>query len=112
MIGRHCCFLSGGRPLPKTIVSPHENKGLMISGSNSEYCRGLFIRTCKVDADYRERTLEAEEHPEEAVVSKEACVVEEIGLRKASDTHQESISDTIRHTEVEVDDERSRPAPG
>ena len=64
-------------------------------------------RPAIVDEDYRERTFEAEEHREEAVVSKEARVVEEIGLRKTSDTRQETVSDTVRHTEVEVDDERS-----
>jgi stress response protein YsnF len=72
-----------------------------------ELVRTPVDRAAEVDADYRERTLEAEEHREEAVVSKEARVVEEIGLRKTSDTHQEAVSDTVRHTEVEVDDDRT-----
>ena len=72
-----------------------------------ELVRTPVDRPARVDEDYRERTFEAEEHREEAVVSKEARVVEEIGLRKTSDTRQETVSDTVRHTEVEVDDERS-----
>ncbi|WP_218062347.1 YsnF/AvaK domain-containing protein [Paracoccus haeundaensis] len=72
-----------------------------------ELVRTPVDRPAIVDEDYRERTFEAEEHREEAVVSKEARVVEEIGLRKTSDTRQETVSDTVRHTEVEVDDERS-----
>lgn len=72
-----------------------------------ELVRTPVDRPAEVNADYRERTLEAEERREEAVVSKEARVIEEIGLRKTSDTHQETVSDTVRHTEVEVDDERS-----
>lgn len=72
-----------------------------------ELVRTPVDRPAKVDEDYRERSFEAEEHREEAVVSKEARVVEEIGLRKTSDTRQETVSDTVRHTEVEVDDERS-----
>lgn len=64
-------------------------------------------RPARVDEDYGERSFEAEEHREEEVVSKEARVVEEIGLRKTSDKRQETVSDTIRHTEVEVDNERS-----
>lgn len=60
--------------------------------------------------DFRDRTLEAEEHREEAVVAKEARVVEEIGLRKVSDSHQETVSDTVRHTEVEVEDDRTNPS--
>ncbi|QDA36931.1 DUF2382 domain-containing protein (plasmid) [Paracoccus liaowanqingii] len=66
-------------------------------------------RPANMDGDYRERTLEAEEHHEEAVVTKEARIVEEIALRKTSDSHQETVSDTVRHTEVEVEDERSAP---
>lgn len=72
-----------------------------------ELVRTPVDRPAKVDEDYRERSFEAEEHREEAVVSKEARVVEEIGLRKTSDTRQETVPDTVRHTEVEVDDERS-----
>jgi len=55
---------------------------------------------------FRERTIEAEEHAEEAVVAKEARVVEEIGLRKETEEHAETVSDTVRQTEVEVEDER------
>jgi len=55
-----------------------------------------------------DRTIEAEEHAEEAVVSKEAKVKEEIALRRKSDDRTETVSDTVRHTEVEVEDERDR----
>ncbi|WP_128254509.1 YsnF/AvaK domain-containing protein [Falsirhodobacter deserti] len=58
------------------------------------------------DGAFRDRTLEAEEHREEAVVVKDARVVEEVGLRKTTDTHRETVSDTVRHTEVEVEDDR------
>jgi uncharacterized protein (TIGR02271 family) len=53
-----------------------------------------------------DRTIEAEERAEEAVVSKEARVTEEIGLRRESEERTETVSDTVRHTEVEVEDER------
>ncbi|WP_276122101.1 DUF2382 domain-containing protein [Pararhizobium qamdonense] len=53
-----------------------------------------------------DRTIEAEEHREEAVVSKDARVVEEISLRKTAEQREETISDTVRKTEVEIDDER------
>ena len=58
------------------------------------------------EAAFQDRTIEAEEYREEAVVQKEARVVEEIGLRKTSDTHQETVSDTVRRTEVEIEDDR------
>lgn len=58
------------------------------------------------DEAFVDRTIEAEEHREEAVVSKEARVVEEIGLRKTSEQREETISDLVRKTEVEIEDDR------
>ena len=57
-------------------------------------------------AAFVDRTIEATETAEEAVVSKEARVTEEISLEKAVDTRTETVRDTVRHTEVEVEDER------
>jgi stress response protein YsnF len=48
----------------------------------------------------------AEEHAEEAVVAKKARVTEEVALRKEQTSHTENVSDTVRHTEVEIEDER------
>jgi stress response protein YsnF len=48
-----------------------------------------------------------EERGEEAVVSKEARVVEEVVVRKEADQRTETISDTVRKTEVDVEDERN-----
>ncbi len=59
------------------------------------------------DAAFQERTIEATERGEEAVVSKEARVVEEIGIRKDVDTRTETVRDTIRQQEVEVEDDRT-----
>lgn len=58
------------------------------------------------EAAFRDRVIEAEEHAEEAVVSKEARVTEEISLRRTAEEHTETISETVRHTEVEIEDER------
>lgn len=55
---------------------------------------------------FRDATISAEEHVEEAVVSKEARVVEEISLEKDVRTRTETVSDTVRKTEVEIEDER------
>ena len=56
---------------------------------------------------YRERTIEAEERAEEAVVSKETRVKEELVIRRDVEERTETVSDTVRRTEVEVEDERS-----
>ena len=60
-------------------------------------------RAASADEAFVDRTIEATETAEEAIVSKEARVTEEISLEKAADTRTE----TVRDTEVEVDDERN-----
>jgi uncharacterized protein (TIGR02271 family) len=59
------------------------------------------------DVQFGDQTLEAREHHEEAVVAKEARVVEEIGLRKETEVEHARIQDTVRKTEVEIEDERT-----
>jgi uncharacterized protein (TIGR02271 family) len=59
------------------------------------------------DAAFRDRTIEAEERSEEAVVSKEARVTEEVVVRKDVEERTETVSDTVRKTEVDVEDERN-----
>ena len=54
---------------------------------------------------FRERTIEAEEKREEAVVNKEARVKEEVVVRKDAQQRTETVSDKVRRTEVEVDDQ-------
>lgn len=60
------------------------------------------------DADrlFQERTIEMTERAEEPVIAKDAVVTEEVGLRKETDRHTETIDDTVRKTRVDVDDGR------
>ncbi len=53
---------------------------------------------------FRERTIEMTETAEEAVVAKDARVVEEVVVRKDVGERTENIDDTVRRTEVEVED--------
>jgi len=55
---------------------------------------------------FQERTIDLEERGEEAVVSKEARVREELVINKEVDTRTETISDTVRRTEVDIEDDR------
>lgn len=64
------------------------------------------LRGADAEGAFEERSIELTERAEEAVVSKEAFVREEIGIRKDVDERVETVSDTVRHTEVDVDDER------
>jgi uncharacterized protein (TIGR02271 family) len=60
------------------------------------------------DDVFRGKTIEASETSEEAVVSKEARVTEEVVVRKTAEERTQTVSDTVRETKVEVEDERGR----
>lgn len=53
---------------------------------------------------FKEGTIEMKEYAEVPVVNKEARVVEEVSLNKTVDERQEIINETLRSTEVEVED--------
>lgn len=63
------------------------------------------------DAAFRDRTIEAVEHREEAVVSKEARIVEEVVIQKDTAEHTETVKDTVRRQDVEVEDSRTGTTP-
>ena len=60
---------------------------------------------------FRERTVDVSARQEEAVVGKEARVKEEIVVRKEADQKTQKVGDTVRRTEVEVEDERAGAVP-
>jgi uncharacterized protein (TIGR02271 family) len=62
--------------------------------------------TAADEALFRERTIEATESAEEAVVAKEARVVEELVVRKEAEERVQTVQDKVRRTEVEVEDDR------
>jgi len=59
------------------------------------------------DVAMADQVLEARESAEVPVVAKEARVVEEIGLRQETEVQHQHIQDTVRKTEVEIEDERT-----
>jgi len=62
--------------------------------------------TAADQALFQERTIEATESSEEAVVAKEARVVEELVVRKDAEERTQTVQDKVRRTEVEIEDER------
>lgn len=54
---------------------------------------------------FRERTIEATETSEEAVIGKDVRVREEIGLRKDVTTEERKITDSVRRTEVDIEND-------
>jgi uncharacterized protein (TIGR02271 family) len=62
---------------------------------------------------WQEREVEMTETGEEPVVSKEAVVKEELVVSKRADERVERVEDTVRHTEVDVEDSRGgKRTPG
>jgi stress response protein YsnF len=55
---------------------------------------------------FEERTIDVTTHREEPVISKEARVKEEVVVRNEADQRIETVRDTVRRTEVEVEDDR------
>jgi len=58
---------------------------------------------------FQEGTFEVREHSEEAVVQKEARVVEEVVINKDAQDRTETIQDTVRRTNVDVEQLDSTP---
>ena len=67
-------------------------------------------RAATADDAFRDRTIEATETAERPVVEKEARVKEEVVVRKTAEERTERVTDTVRRTEVEVEDARKAEA--
>jgi len=62
--------------------------------------------TANEDA-FRERTVEAQATSEEAVASKQARVTGEVAIKKDVEQRTKTLSDTVRSTKVDVEDDRA-----
>jgi len=98
------------------IIERPVNEQVTLRSEHVEVERRRVDRPASAGDDlFRERTIEAVERGEEAVVAKEARVTEEVALKKDSTEHTETVSDTVRRTEVEVEDDtatKGAPAKG
>ena len=54
------------------------------------------------DAAFKEQSIELTEHSEEAIVSKTVRVIEEVIVGKEGSDHVETVRDTVRRTDVDV----------
>ena len=65
--------------------------------------RPVDVRIADAETLFQERDITLNETAEEAVIGKEARVVEEVIVRKDVGERVETVNDTVRHTEVEVE---------
>ncbi|RAK53008.1 YsnF/AvaK domain-containing protein [Phenylobacterium deserti] len=64
-----------------------------------------------VDDAFQERSIEVSTTGEEAVIGKTARVVEEVRVFNSEDERVEDVQDTVRRTDVDIEDTRTRPEP-
>lgn len=89
------------------VVETPVNESIQLRSENVDVDRRSVDRAANAtDQLFEERVIEAEEHEEIPVVSKEARVVEEVSLRKTVAERTHEVNDTVRRTDVKVEDER------
>jgi uncharacterized protein (TIGR02271 family) len=92
----------GGIRLRRRIVERPVEETVNLREENVNVERTPVDRPAS-EADLREDTIEMRERGEVPVVNKEARVVEEISLNKEVTERDETIRDTVRDTEVDID---------
>lgn len=92
-------------------VSEDVSADVTLESQTAEVERHKVDRTltgADADAAFQDKEIVVEERAEEAVVSKEAHVVEEIEVRKDVDRETKTVTDTVRRTEVDIEREGDR----
>lgn len=69
------------------------------------------VRGAEADEVFEERVIKVTETDEEAVIDKETVITEEVVIAKEVEEREEVVRDTVRKTEVEVDEANTRIDP-
>lgn len=103
-VGKRAVERGGVRVRSYLVETPIQEQVRLRDETVSVERRPVTGTTGDIPADaFRERTIEVTETDEEAVVGKEARVREELVVRKDVGERTETVSDTVRRTEVDVD---------
>ena len=112
-VGKRKVATGGVRATSRVVETPVEETVTLreeeVSAERTRVDRKLSAR--EADAAFEEKTLEMTETAEEVEVSKEAHVVEEVALAKRVGKREETVRDTVRRTEVEVEEIGSASGP-
>jgi uncharacterized protein (TIGR02271 family) len=103
-VGKRAVNTGGVRVYSRTVETP-VSETVQLREEHAEVERRPVDRpaTAADLADLKDRTIEVRETSEQAVVQKTARVVEEVRVGKTVEQRTEQISDTVRSTEVEVE---------
>ena len=102
-VGKRPVARGGVRVYSRTIEQPVEEE-VRLRDERVHVDRRPVDRPVGADDDvFRERTVELTESAEEAVVAKEARVVEEVVVGKEQNERVEHVRDTVRRTQVDIE---------
>lgn len=95
---------SGGKRIRTRVVETPVEETVQLHQERVDVERMPVDRpVSNADAAFRERSVEMRETDEEAVVGKTARVTEEVRLHKEGEDREERIHETLRKTEVDVE---------
>jgi uncharacterized protein (TIGR02271 family) len=103
-VGKRAVNTGGVRVYSRTVETP-VNETVQLREEHAQVERRPVDRpaTAADMADLKDRTIEVRETSEQAVVQKTARVVEEVRVGKTVEQRTEQVRDTVRSTEVEVE---------
>jgi stress response protein YsnF len=107
--------VTGGKRLVTNVTEREVEKPVTLREETVEVERNRDERRLspeEANKAFEEKTIEMTATSERPVVSKEARVVEEVALRKQSGERKETIHETLRRSEVEVEDIGQQPKGG
>ncbi|MEX2387083.1 MAG: YsnF/AvaK domain-containing protein [Phycisphaeraceae bacterium] len=100
-VGKRRVERGGGRIYTRVTEKPVE-KEVELTDEHVDVERRPTDKPAGEDA-FRERTIETSETHEEPVVEKEARVREELVVKKDTEKHTETVRDTVRKTEADIE---------
>jgi uncharacterized protein (TIGR02271 family) len=102
-VGKRAVNRGGVRVYSHVVEKPIEEKVQLREENVTVERRPVNRNVSAADTSFKENVIEVRETDEEAVVAKQARVVEEVVVRKDVDQRTETVRDTVRRTEVNVE---------
>jgi len=102
-VGKREVQRGGVRVITRTVEKPVEATVSLREERATVTRRPVDRPVTDADRAFKDQSVEVRETAEEAVVGKTARVVEEVEIGKQSEVREETISDTVRKTEVDVE---------
>ena len=104
VVGKRQVDQGGVRVYRRVVETPVEESVTLRDEHVTVERKAVDRPVTDADLSFKDRTIELTETAEEAVVSKNAYVVEEVLVGKTSSERTETVRDTVRKTEVDVEE--------